>query len=52
LKDPKYCHHCYRELTISERDLFYDDDLAVCRDCWINKTFVTTITIPFTHLFC
>jgi hypothetical protein len=28
-----------RELSISERELFYDDEHALCRDCWINKTF-------------
>jgi hypothetical protein len=39
LKDPRYCHNCHRELSFSERDLFYDNEFALCRDCWINKTF-------------
>jgi hypothetical protein len=38
LKDPRYCHDCHSELSISERELFYDET-AVCRDCWINKIF-------------
>jgi hypothetical protein len=35
----RFCHDCRRELSISERELFYDDQFAVCRDCWINKIF-------------
>jgi hypothetical protein len=39
LRDTRLCHSCLRELSMSERELFYDDDNALCRDCWINKTF-------------
>jgi len=38
-RDPGHCHNCLRDLSISERELFYDDEDALCRDCWINKTF-------------
>lgn len=38
----KYCRRCGKELSTIERDLFDDNKLVECRDCWINQNFGPT----------
>gem|GEM_PF-4865587 len=35
----RYCNSCRKQLSVTERGLFVEDDFAVCRDCWINQNF-------------
>jgi hypothetical protein len=35
----KCCHDCQKELCVLESRVTFDEDFAVCRDCWVNKIF-------------